>query len=171
MPYVKLIGVALFPLFVLPAVALETAVMSGIDKEHAAKISEQRDFSSIEDKIAQSFMEPITKGACFKATEYVKDKTQDARLLSAAGYDAVIRMDVREISVQRAIGDYVSLSAHVHGQMVLLTSGKIVWDREEFVSSPELHSFDYYKENGLKELEAMLEKAGKILAYDFIYLK
>jgi hypothetical protein len=52
-----------------------------------------------------------------------------------------------------------------------LFSGKVVWDREERILSSEFHSLDYYKENGLKELDAMLEKGGRNLAYDFVYLK
>jgi len=78
---------------------------------------------------------------------------------------------VREISLKRVGGDNAGLNAYVRGQMEYLSSGKIVWDREEYVMSPELHSLDYYKENGLKELDVMLEKAGRNLAYDFVYLK
>jgi hypothetical protein len=52
-----------------------------------------------------------------------------------------------------------------------LSSGKVVWDRYEHVKSPEFHSLNYYKENGLKELDAMLERAARNLAYDFVYLK
>jgi hypothetical protein len=37
--------------------------------------------------------------------------------------------------------------------------------------SPELQPLDYYKKNGLIELDAMLKKAGRNLAYDFVYLK
>lgn len=116
-------------------------------------------------------MQPLKKAGCFQIAEYVTDKNQDGQLFSAKGYHAVIRLSVREISLNRIEGDNARLEVYVRGQMEYLASGKILWDREEYVSSPELHSLDYYKENGLKELDAMLERAGQNLAYDFVYLK
>lgn len=150
---------------------LEASARSGVDSEHAAKIKERVALSQIEDKMAQSFIRPFTKGNCFQTIEYVKDKNQDSRQLSSAGYNAVIRLSVRKILLERVPGDNVRLRAYVSGQMESLKSGKILWDREEVVLSSELHSLDYYKERGLKELDALLDKAGKNLAYDFIYLK
>ena len=59
--------------------------------------------------------------------------------------------------------------SYMLGQMEKLMSGEIVRDNEEVVTNPEPQTLDYYKENGLKELDAMLEKSeGKNLAYDFI---
>lgn len=159
------------PLFGLIGLAMEAGIRSGIDNEHAAKIKEHVDLSYIEDKMAQSFIQPLKKGNCFQTIEYVRDKKQDDHQLSVAGYDTVIKLSVREILLNRVSGDTVRLRAHVSGQMASLKSKIIVWDREEAVLSSELHSLAYYKENGLKELDAMLEKAGKNLAYDFIYLK
>lgn len=163
--------VPLFPLLGLAAMGMEASARSGEDSEHAAKIKERVDLSQIEDKMAQSFIRPLTKGNCFQTIEYVKDKNQDSRQLSSAGYNAVIRLSVRKILLERVPGDNVRLRAYVSGQMESLKSGKILWDREEVVLSSELHSLDYYKEHGLKELDALLDKAGKNLAYDFIYLK
>ena len=148
----------------------EKAIRYGSDQEHTSKINEHVDISLIEDKTAQSFMQPLKKGNLFQSVEQTPNKNQDSRQLIAIGYDAVISLTVREISIERVPGDYVSLSAHVHGQMEKLMSGEIVWDREEVVTNPEPHTLDYYKENGLKDLDTMLEKAGKTLAYDFIYL-
>jgi hypothetical protein len=91
--------------------------------------------------------------------------------LVTSGYDAIIRLTVREISLIGMAGGYVHLYIHVQGHLKNLRSGQIIWDREETVKSPESHQLDYYKENGLKELNALLEKAGKKLAYDFVYLK
>jgi hypothetical protein len=150
---------------------VERAIRSDIDKEHAKEIGNHLDLSRIENKIAKSFIQQLNKSDCFQTVEYVGDKNQDVRLSSLAGYDALIRLNVREISISRDAGDYVKLYVYMHGQLEHLTSGKIVWDREEVVSSPERHTLDYYKENGLKELDAILEKAGKNLSYDFIYLK
>jgi hypothetical protein len=55
--------------------------------------------------------------------------------------------------------------------MKYISSGKVVWDREEHISPSELRPLDYYKENVVKELDAMLERAGRNLAYDFVYLR
>jgi hypothetical protein len=157
--------VGLFPMFV------EGAIRSGVDQGHTGKVRERVDLSHLEETVARSFMQTLKKGDCFQATEYLTDKNQDLQQLSVKGYDAIIRLFVREVSLKRVAGDKVGLDAYVRGQMEHFSSGKIVWDREEYVMSPELHSLDYYKENGLKELDAMLEKAGRNLAYDFAYLK
>jgi hypothetical protein len=161
---------ALGPLLAIP-IGIENAVRTGIDKEHAARIAECTDSTFIENKTAQSFIQHLKKGAFFQRIEYMPNKNQDSSQLTSLGYDAVIRLTVREITVQRAPGDYIRLTAKVYGEMERLNSGRIVWDREEFVTNPEPHTLDYYKENGLRELDAMLEKASRNLAYDFLYLK
>jgi len=163
-------------LFVSPVLAVvggptEAAIRSSVDHGHAGEVKKHVDLSHFEETVVQSFMQALKKGDCFQTTEYLTDKSQNLRQLSAKGYDAVIRLSVREISLKRVAGDNVGLDAYVRGQMEYLSSGKIVWDREEYVMSPDLHSLDYYKENGLKELDSMLEKAGRNLAYDFVYLK
>jgi hypothetical protein len=155
----------------LTAVGTEAAIRSGVDRGHAGEVKDQMDLSHFEETLAQSFMRPLRKGDCFETIEYLTDKNQDLQQLSAKGYDAVIRLFVREISLKRVGGDDVGLNAYVRGQMELFSSGKIVWDRQEYVMSPELQPLDYYKKNGLIELDAMLKKAGRNLAYDFVYLK
>ena len=165
----------LAPLIAIPAAMLDagvkTAVRSGVDSAQAEKIGKHVNLIYIEDKLAQSFIQPLRGSPCFQTIEYVTDKKQDDRQLSAAGHNAVIRLSVRGISLDRTAGNNVSLNIFVRGEMKCLSSGKIVWDREEYIASSESHSLDYYKENGLKELDAMLEKSGKKLANDFIYLK
>jgi hypothetical protein len=158
-------------LVALTAVGTEAAIRSGVDHGHAGEVKEQMDLCHFKETLARSFMQPLRKSDFFETTEYLTDKNQDLQQLSAKGYDAVIRLFVREISLKRVGGDNVGLNAYVRGQMEYLSSGKIVWDREEYVMSPELHSLDYYKKNGLKELDIMLEKAGRNLSYDFVYLK
>jgi hypothetical protein len=150
---------------------LDASIRSGVDQGHASTIRNRINFRHLEEKTAQSFIQPVEKEDCFRSIVNITDKDMDDRKLSAAGYDAVIRLIVQKISLNRTAGDNVILHVNVHGQMEFFGSGKIVWDREEQVSSPELHSLDYYKENGLKELDTMLEKAGRNLAYDFVYLK
>jgi hypothetical protein len=159
------------PLLVFPSMGIEAAARYGVDQEHALKIKEHVDLNSIEDKMAQSFIQPLKNGICFQTIEYFKDKNQNVKQLSNAGYNAVIQLSVNEISIQRTVGDYVDLFVNVSGQMKKLMSGEIVWNRKEIVKNPEPHTLDYYKENGLKELDAMLERAGTKLSYDFIYLK
>lgn len=150
---------------------LESTIRYGSDHDHTDKINEHVDISLIEDKTVQALIQPLTQKKSFQTIEYLRDKNQDSKQLLDTGYDAIIRLIVREISIQRTAGDYVNLHVIVQGQMECFTSGKIIWDREIVVTNPEPHTLDYYKENGLKELDAMLEKAGKNLAYDFIYLK
>jgi len=139
------------------------------DQEHAAKIKEKMDFNQIENKMAQSFIEFLRKSEVFQAVEYVADKTRDDHQLAVIGYDARIKLSLQEILIKREPGDNVMLRVRVGGQMASLRSKKVVWDREEQVLSAVSHSIDHYKKNGLKELDALLEKATQMLAYDFIY--
>jgi hypothetical protein len=159
------------PILVFPYLAIEVAARSGADSAHAKEIEAKVDLSSIEDKIVQAFTTPLRKASCFDRVDYIKNKINDDRQLSDAGYDAVIRLVIKSISLTHIAGDNVSLQIHVQGQLTQVRSGKMMWDRLEVMSSPELHTLDYYKENGLKEIDAMLEKAGQNLAYDFVYLK
>lgn len=158
------------PIFVLFAL-LGATVRSGVDAKNAGTIRDRMDFQQLEEKTVHAFIQPLKKGNCFHVAEYITDKKPDNHQLSAAGYDAIIRLSLKEISLKRTAGEKVNLYLTIHGQMESLASGMILWDREELVSSSESRSLDYYKENGLKELDAMLEKAGKYLAYDFVYLK
>jgi len=140
-----------------------------VDSCHSAKIRDQLDFKHLEELTAQLFMQLIKNGNVFQITEYLTDKNIDINQLSTAGYDAVIRLFVRDISLIRTYGDNLSLHVYVRGQMKCLASEKILWDREEFVSSPEQHTLGYYEQYIMKELDTALEKASKKLAYDFIY--
>ena len=165
------IGLLFGPLGILLEAGISGAVVYGIDQGHAAKIGEHMKFSHTEEKMAQSFIQLLRKGCSFQTIEYLTDKNPDSKQLTTKGYDAVIKLLVQQISIDRDPGDSVRLSTHVSGQMEHLTSEKVIWDREENITNPEWHTLDYYKENGLKELDTMLEKAAKNLAYDFIYLK
>jgi hypothetical protein len=151
--------------------ATESILRYGLDSQHTSKINEHVDIGQIENKTAQSFIQPLKKANLFQSVEQPINKNQDSRQLRTIGYDAVIRLTVPEITINRAPGDSVKLTAVVHGQMECMATGRIVWDREEVVTNPEPHPIDYYKENGLKELDTMLEKATKKLVFDFIYLK
>jgi hypothetical protein len=171
----------LFPPLFVPATVIAVVAMADLaisqvpnvhnDNVQAETVGKHVDLGYIEGKLAQSFIQPLRGSPCFQTIEYVTDKKQDDRQLSAAGNNAVIRLSVQEISLDQIAGDNVSLRILVHGEMKCLSAGKIVWDREEYGVTSDPHSLAYYKENGLKELDAMLEKAGKKLAYDFIYVK
>ena len=165
------VSLNLYPIAGLFPILAEAAIRSGVDHGHAGDFRQHVDFSHFEETVAQSFMQTLKKGDCFQAVEYFTDKNRDSQQFSAKGYDAVIHLFVSEITLKRVAGDDVGLDAFVRGQMEHFSSGKVVWDRGEYVMSPEIHPLNYYKENGLKELDAMLEKAGRNLAYDFVYLK
>ena len=159
------------PILIFPAMAIEGAARAGADSAHAEEIGTKIELGSIEDKIVQAFTSPLRKASCFDHVDYIKNKINDERQLSDAGYDAVIRLVIKNISLTHLAGDNVGLQIRVQGQLTNLRSGKIMWDRLEVMSSPELHTLDYYKANGLREQDALWEKAGQNLAYDFVYLK
>ncbi|MFH1769643.1 MAG: hypothetical protein ABH833_03180 [Parcubacteria group bacterium] len=161
---------AIFPLFIFPMMVLEPAARHSEDKYHSTTINKNVDLMHIEDRIAQSYVRALNKGG-IQIAEYIKDKTQDNRQLIEAGYDAVIRLLVREILISRRPGDYVGLNVVTNCQILRADTGKIILDRDESASSSELHTLDDYKINGLKELNTILDKIANNFAYDFLYLK
>lgn len=156
----------------LLAIGLEAGIRNGVDEIHAADINKKIDLTQIEDKIAEPFIQMLNKGGAFQTVEYVKDKTQDNHKLSMAGYNAVIRLSVVEILLSREWRDNdVMISVVAHCQMESLDSDKIILARDESASSNEFHTLDYYKKNGLQELNTILEKIATNFSYDFLYLK
>ena len=150
-----------------------TGLLFGLadDLESSNKIGEHVNLNSIEENIANIFIQPLKKVKYFHTIEYVSDKNQDNTKLSSAGYNMVVRLSMREISIRSVTADHVKLYISMHGQMEDLTSKKIIWDREENVSSSEMELLENMKEKGPKNLNATIEKAVKYLANDFIYLK
>lgn len=141
------------------------------DVESSKKIEEHIDIKSIEESIANAFIQPLREMKCFQTIEYVSDKNQDNLKLLSAGYNMVIRLSLREMSIRSVTADHVKIQITMHGQMQDIASNKIVWDREEKVSSSEMELLENMKEKGPKNLNSTLEKAVKYLANDFIYLK
>jgi hypothetical protein len=158
-----------FDAFLPPSLII--LINKAVDQGIAAGISEHTDLSYLEEKLVQSFMEPIKKSARFQTTKYLTVKNQDKSQLLAADYDAIIRLSLHKISVEKNVGDYIRLYVFVHGQLESLRSRSILWDREEVIKSQLPRSIDYYKQNGLKEIDAIIERAGQLMAYDFVYSK
>ena len=171
--------VPLAPLLLFPAAlavtGIEAAAKASADKSRSGEMADQIDPRIIEDKIGQTFMKSLAAGGPFQTSEYVTNKSQDEGNLADSGYDALVKLKLNKIAIERVAGDNVGLRVQVNGQMKLLRSGRIIWDREEVVSSPEsgAHSLDYYKSKGnlVKALDTVLDKAMQRLAYDFMYLK
>jgi hypothetical protein len=129
------------------------------------------DLQRIEDKIAQSFMQPLKMESCFITLEHLLNMNPSGSQLPPLGYDAIISLYLNEISLKRVHGDRARLYINVQAKMEALPSGKIIWERQESLISPEPLTIDYYKANMMHELNTILEKAGTNLSYDFIYLK
>jgi hypothetical protein len=161
----------IFIFFGLIGSGIDAGVRSGIDKSHASQIKENVDLKHFEKQIANSFVKSLTDGNYFSSIVYFPDNQRDNNSLSTMGYNAVINVSVNEIKIHQTAGDYCDLNIQVSGKMRNLISGELIWDRIENVSASEKHTMNYYKENGLTELDTMLEKAGRNLAYDFLYLK
>jgi hypothetical protein len=161
----------LVPILIFPGMVIEGAARIGADSAHATEIGSKVDLGRIEEIIVQAFTTPLRKTSYFDRVDYIKNKDNDDRQLLGSGYDAMIRLVIKRISLSSLASNNVGLQVNVQGQLTDLRSGKIMWDRLEVMSSSEVHTLDYYKANGLRELDAILEKAGQRLAYDFVYLK
>jgi hypothetical protein len=156
-----------FPNWVLPA----SVVPSLRDASHASDIGNKVSLSNIEDQVALSFLQLLREARCFESIEYLKSSDTTASNPSTAGYDAVIKLVVDEFTFSRAHGDFVTLHVRTVGQMEILQSGKVIWDREERVKAPKPRTLKDYKDHGVNELEAMIDNGSRKLANDFIYLK
>lgn len=141
------------------------------DSESGNKIEEHVNINSIEEYIANTFIQPLRKGNYFHTIEYIQGNNQDIFKLSSAGYNKIIRLSVTEMSFRTATTDHVKLYITMHGQMQDLISKNIIWDREEKVSSSEMELLKNIEVNGPKHLTATIEKAVRYLANDFIYIK
>jgi hypothetical protein len=152
---------------------VEASMRYWVDNNLALEINDQLDAERIRSKMVKSFIQMLEKMDRFQAINYIEGYNYDLSNLKNMGYDAVIRLSVNEILLREKDkgSDYLILSAQVRAQLENLRSTDIVWDRVENVTNTESHRFEYYKENRLKEIDTMLEKAGIKLAYDIIYLK
>ena len=165
------------PLFWLPigfigwiGGVVESAIRAEIDNSSSRNIENKTDFDSFENQMAESFIALLGRGSFSDNTiELLKDGKKSGRQLLAYGYDALISLSVPKIQIQRDIGNRVRLIIQVHGQMKNLRTGRILWDRSEITINTDSQTLEYYKKNGLHELDSMLEKAITKLAYDFVY--
>jgi hypothetical protein len=143
---------------------------SEADRQHGAKVKDQIEFDTLKSKLVQSFVQTAKNGVPFQMNCVIDGGDQEA-MLKAAGYDATIRLSVVSISLRKTTSGYVNLSARVRGHLTVLRSGETLWDREELVVDPELYALDHFKEEKIVELDAVVTKAGRNLAYDFAYRK
>jgi hypothetical protein len=159
-------------LFILSPIvvgAIQAMTESSMDKDDAKQIGSRTDPTVINDIIVNTFLASLSKDGRLGNVEYVKEP--DERKLLDAGYDTGIQLTVLKISFSRVMTDKVRLYVNVKGTMKALGSKEVIWDREEIVASRDAYALEYYKENAMKELRSVLEKAGRNLAYDFRYLE
>ena len=140
-----------------------------MDKDDSKQIGSRTDPIVINDIIVNAFLASLGKDGKLRNVEYVKEQ-KEHKLLDA-GYDTLIQLTVSKISFNREMTDRVRLYVNVKGTMKALVSKNVIWDRDEIVASRDTYSLEYYKENAMKELRLALEKAGRNLAYDFVYLE
>jgi hypothetical protein len=161
-------GQTIAPFGILGTVIDQSARRSK-DTESAGKIGNNLDIGFYEEKIARSFMTTLKQGDCPLALAYVKDKTQEKGNLLSADYDAVLKLDVYRMRMDMETNDKARLSIYIKVLMTETKTGNILLSREEFVSASESYPLDYYELNGLKGFESIIDKAGKKIAYDFLF--
>ncbi len=150
---------------------MDAVLVSAIEGVSTLRIGKQVDVSQIRDSLAGSFITPVKQAAVFQTVNYIRGHgSASNEQLTKAGYGAAIRLFVRTLSLNRYTADSLSLCVEVRGEMVDLSSGKVLWDRQEQVLGEEYHPLDYYVTNGLVGLDVILRKAATRLANDFVYL-
>lgn len=140
------------------------------DSLQSKNIRDNVSLDSIKEKLAQSFIQPLQKVDYFQTIDYVTDWDRNT-LEFADKYDAVIRLSLNKLLLEKVAGGDARLRIDVRGEMEALASGNYLWNRQEIITSPTQHSLDEYKSNGLQELDMMLDLAGKRLSNDFVYIK
>jgi len=154
-------------LFGLAGALVEGSIREDKDKSHAEKVSDNINLSLHEKKLAQTFIKTLKESGRFKTIEYMKDNKQ----LSSERYRAVINLIVNKLTLKKMSNDNVRLSANILGKMVDLKTSQTIWNRDDSIIASEGHTIDFYEKYGLQELDTLLEKGGKKLGYDFLYLK
>ena len=166
-----LVSPILAPIATSIAIHVQENSMLNEDKAHSENVENNFNLSVYEEKLSQSFIETLKKSSHFETIDYKKDNSLDNKLLVSDGYEGVIRLFLNNLILEKVSNEDVKLSANITAKMTNLKSSEIIWDRDDSTVSAEKHTISYYEKNGLEELELMLEKSGKRLAYDFIYLK
>jgi hypothetical protein len=159
----------LIPSFFWGLALQEYYVRKIIDYQNSYVVKENIKVNQIEILVCDTFIELIRNSKIFSVINQI-DKTNNRDSISS-NYDAIIELSVKTISIEKTLGENVKLQVTVAGKAQDLKSKNVFWKRDETIKSKEVKPIDYEKQNALPDLEPMLIKAARNLAYDFIYLK
>ncbi len=144
--------------------------MDSAELEETERFRERLDFDNMRDLLAQSFIQRLRKAALFNNIVLLQNQDQ-ARTELIGKYDAIIKLSLNTILLEKLNDGRMSLRIDIRGEMEKLERGETLWNRQEIIVSPNPRSLEEYKVTGQDLLSGMMETAGKLLSYDFVYLK
>jgi hypothetical protein len=163
-------GAVLVPLAKLVASALTTRGDSKLTSETASRIGEVSPRAIVADAFARRLAE---SGQFHEVRMMDREMSGDER----RRVDAVVRLTVPTwglLRVREGKPDLVSGFADVRAQMVVGTTGTVVWEHEEDVTHAgrmPLTAFTGDSQFARNELTDMLERAGQRLAAELLYAR
>jgi hypothetical protein len=156
------------PLICLPMV-VEPAGEYAIDKEKTREFRSSLGEHSYEEMLGKHFLDQLNQ-ANFKSVNYSNYTSHN--VLIKEGYDALIHLEVAELSLKRgmlySVGStnkkyYIYIS--VWGEMFDLEKGKLIWKKLEARASKEEHTLEEYKADEGEILNDILEKMFNKIAF------
>jgi hypothetical protein len=166
------IGEIIAIIFIPATLLIDPVVRTIADQKTDARFKQHIDIAQITFVLADSFIATLTQAKVFDAIDNIPQRDESSlNRISIANYDAVVKLFIREVSLRRAFGKKVNMYADVRAEMTDLNSARVVWRRQEQLVGETPRLLDYYIENSVAELNAMLKKIGIRLANDFVYLQ
>lgn len=151
---------------------LQLVITSAADASSAGRVNDHVNLAEICSSLRQRFIGQLELGRVFPSVHAISERKDPGdQQLRRAGYDAVIRLYIEKLALHRVAAESMELTLGVRGEMTMLRSGEVLWDRSELVKAEDWHPLSYFESNGLVGLDALLEKAAVRLAYDFLYIR
>ena len=162
---------------IIPAIIAASAEAS-TEKSQDQKLVEQlpktisREYVSM--VLGNEFLSKLQEANIFRTIEYTDTCNRDSRNnLSSKNYDALINLNIKELSLRGYSGGVVRLCANVKGELITLKNGNVEWKEQEAITSDNAYQLDYYinqeSENLKNAIDQILKKIAEKLANDLIY--
>jgi hypothetical protein len=168
-PWELLLGPAGFLLWA----PVEWGVRSTIDSAHTSALRSTQPAMTIAQQLSDRFINTLLDSGLFQSVDPVPADLSSAqsndRLRSV---DALIRLQIDEVSLKAVASGQLSLFLSLSAEMVSLPEARpraILWSRREQMQDGGSRTLDFYKSHGIPALDAFLEKLARRLADDIIY--
>lgn len=153
------------PIIALP---IEWAIRSAEDSNVSQALQDTSQSSRISNRLGYLFTSMLKEKQIFQKIDF-KCVSKGENPIITNIYDAIVKIEIEEISLRRRYGDRLILFIQVTAQMKSINNAEILWDRNEIIESTESYQLEYFKQNGIPMLDKYLYKLAKRLSNEIIY--